>query len=139
MLDWANRRPQKEGAWAGLLWCGGGGAVVGVVGSALAGWVRGLELLRPVCRQAHAGQRPGRLHTPLPADRRRTPPTHPNRPTALAGWVVLSLPAGTIKLHEPLAITRPQTVLRGAGSGRTKLAISSPLREAWGERGVGSA
>ena len=59
----------------------------------------------------------------------------PRPPLACAGWVVLSLPAGTLKLNEPLTITRPQTVLRGAGSGRTRLAIGKPLREAGGERG----
>lgn len=42
---------------------------------------------------------------------------------------MLELPAGRFDLRRPLTLTRPQTVLRGAGAGKTTLHISKSLSE----------
>ncbi|KAI3438200.1 hypothetical protein D9Q98_000637 [Chlorella vulgaris] len=44
-------------------------------------------------------------------------------------WVVIGLPAGTIRLDRQLFIRRPRLILRGAGSGKTILRIDRPLKD----------
>ena len=63
-----------------------------------------------------------------PASSRTCPPRPP------PGWLVLSIPRGTFRLEAPLTITRPRTVLRGAGSARTKLYVPRSLMQLYGER-----
>ncbi|EFN55921.1 hypothetical protein CHLNCDRAFT_145616 [Chlorella variabilis] len=55
-----------------------------------------------------------------------------NRQPLDAGWLVLSIPRGTFRLEAPLTITRPRTVLRGAGSARTKLYVPRSLMQLYG-------
>ena len=54
-----------------------------------------------------------------------------------AGWVVLTLPPGDFTLDRRLALNRSQTVLRGAGSGATRLLLPHSLMELYGEEGWG--
>ncbi|PSC70261.1 band 7 [Micractinium conductrix] len=55
-----------------------------------------------------------------------------NAQPASAGWVVLGLPEGQLTLDRQLSLNRSQTVLRGAGRGRTVLYITKSMMDLFG-------
>ena len=46
-----------------------------------------------------------------------------------AGWAVVELPAGELTLEAQLVLTRPRTVLRGAGAGATTLRLPKSMTD----------
>ncbi len=55
--------------------------------------------------------------------------------TAASAGAIVRLPRGRLVCSRPLLIPHPRVHLRGAGSGSTTLAFTTPLRAALGERG----
>ncbi len=49
-----------------------------------------------------------------------------------AGWVVLGLPPGVFTLERQVVITRPYTILRGAGRDRTTLFLPNSMFDLYG-------
>ena len=80
----------------------------------LGGWV--LTLLPTAPRRTQA-----------PPAAAASPPSPPS-----AGWVVLGLPEGQLTLDRQLSLNRSQTVLRGAGRGRTVLYITKSMMDLFG-------
>lgn len=49
-----------------------------------------------------------------------------------AGWVVLGLPPGVFTLERQVVITRPYTILRGAGRDQTTLFLPKSMTDLYG-------
>ncbi|PRW20475.1 band 7 [Chlorella sorokiniana] len=56
-----------------------------------------------------------------------------NAQPAAAGWVVLGLPPGVLTLERQVVITRPYTILRGAGRDQTSLFLPNSMTDLYGK------